>query len=317
MGDEDWLERFATVECTAYLRIILKPVDEARMKIAVICVGYSGNTLGIALLAEYFGRIGGDLYIHVDKKVDISPYEPLANRYRNVQLLVDRYEYFWGGFSGCLAITSALEFAAKHDDYDRFVYLTEDSAPLISGQVLVRKFLRNVEYFSVAKASEDWLRRRYEGFFYYDAPQMNPRLMDQIHKEVTDNFLEGLGRLVSLRKRGKVPLNEIYHGPAYFALSRPAILELLDTVRGNEHLRTSFEFSAIPEEQYFHTVLGNSSAGYVFRPFILMEMSGNPAPMVYRTTAELEERSSWGPLFIRKVASSIPQIESFVRRLID
>jgi core-2/I-Branching enzyme len=287
------------------------------MRIAVLCVAYVGDPTGIALLAEYFAAINADVYVHVDKKCDITPYAGLPAKYGNVHLLEDRTEYFWGGFNGARAVISALSFASRRRDYDRYIYITEDTAPLVHGRALLRLLAEDIELFTANLISEDWVRRRYDGFFYYDGRPINPRLDNQEDKEITSEFLHGIGRLTALRERGKYPLKDLYHGPAYFALTAKAIMELLYVCHNNEHLTTSFEFSAIPEEQYFQTILGNSANNYVFRPCILMDMSGDPRPFIYHTASELQILSTRGVPFARKIAASVPQVADFVRRLSD
>ena len=291
------------------------------MRIAILCTAYVGDPSGIALLAEYFGAIDADLYVHVDKKADIGPYSDLPARCGNVHLLTDRFEYFWGGFNGVRAVVSALTLASHQYDYDRYIYVTEDTVPLVHSRALLQLLAEDVEYFQAEQTSVDWVRRRYDSFFFYDCMQINPKLVGEqdleMTPEITPEFLDGIARLTALRKRGKFPLRDVYYGFAYFALSRRAVKELLRVYQRNVRLRTSFEFSAIPEEQYFQTVLGGSATQYAFRPFICMDFTGDPKPLVYRTASKLKRLSKLEFPFARKVALGIPEVENFVRRLID
>ena len=96
------------------------------------------------------------------------------------------------------------------------------------------------------------------------------------------------------------------HVSTWWGLSGRAIEEILLHYHHNAHMRESFEFACIPEEQYFHTILGNSRCRFVARDFLKDDFSRNPAPWVFHTAEELRAARMMPFLFLRKVDMGSP-----------
>jgi hypothetical protein len=289
-------------------------------------MAYLGSAAGVKLLAHYFARAEADIWLHVDAATDEAEYQALAERTANLYLAVPRRRCWWGGFSGVLAVLAAAEAAQRTKAYDRFVYLTEDSVPLRPLQRLLACLAQNVEYIeltcvetlatdaSAPHLRGTHLRSRYEEFYCWDCDAMNPRRYpDYRNWIVTPKLEKQIARLAQLRARGKTPLRRLWHGPPYWALSARAIEELLSRHRYDVNLRESFEFSAIPEEQYYHTILGNSPRPIATAPFMLMDFSRDP--FVFRTEDELVAGQQHPHLFAGKIDLRSESVIRFVEQL--
>jgi hypothetical protein len=288
------------------------------LQIAVICLAYLGPAGGVELLARYFAGAGADIWLHVDAASDIAEYQELAERTANLHLVVPRLRCWWGGFNGARAVLAAAAAALEKKRYDRFLYLTEDSVPLLRLRDLRDRLSEDIEYIdltSAASGAASEVQARYDGFYCYDCDAMNLRHFDYDEWVVTPEMEMQIARLAKLRVRGKARLRALWTGNAYWALSVGAIEELLSRHQKNKHLRESFEFSAIPEEQYYHTILANSRRRRGHASFMLMDFTRDPKPFVFRTADELAELQEFPYLFARKVDFHSESVVRFVEQL--
>ena len=79
----------------------------------------------------------------------------------------------------------------------------------------------------------------------------------------------------------------------------------------------SFEFSAIPDEQYVQTLRGLSSLTRECRPFMHADFSRDPRPYVYRAAAELSALFGGPYRMARKVDINAPDIAAYMQALAD
>jgi hypothetical protein len=303
------------------------------LQLAVICVAYLGSAAGVELLGRYFGGAGAgagaDIWLHVDAATDIAEYQALAERTANLHLAAPRLRCWWGGFNGARAVLATAAAALEKKRYDRFIYLTEDSVPLMRLRDLQDRLVEDIEYIdctcteppagsSYPSDLQDFLKEvqaRYDGYYCYDCDAMNFRHVDSNTWIVTQAMELQMARLAKLRARGKVRLPALWTGNAYWALSADALEEILSQHQKNEHLRESFEFSAIPEEQYYHTILGNSRRRREHAPFMLMDFTREPRPFIFRAADELAALQEHPHLFARKVDIHSESVVRFVEQL--
>jgi Core-2/I-Branching enzyme len=288
------------------------------VKIAVICLAYLGPARAVELLAGYFAAADADIWLHVDSATDASEYQALAARTPKIRLVTPRLRCWWGGFNGARAVLNAAASARAVNQYDRYLYLTEDTVPLRSISELLNRLASDREYIVLGDETsvpERWVQARYDGFYCWDCDAMCPRCTNHEDWVVTPELERQIARLAQLRTRGKVKLAKLHHGPAYWGLSASAMDQLLERDRTDDHLRESFEFSSIPEEQYYHTILGE--AGYATRaaPFLYMDFSMEPKPFIYRSRAELLALQDEPHLFARKIDFKAPEVADFIQEL--
>ncbi len=291
------------------------------MSTAVICLAYLQNPSGVDNLARYFARLSADLYVHVDAKVPDTAYRTVAADHANLHLLAERLPIWWGGFNTVRAIVAALTMARANGSYDRYLLLTEDTVPLLAPAALARHLEANVEYIEtggpVPEEPESWIWRRYSGWYFYDSAATNPRFIDPDRREITSNDLIELLEMQRLRQRGKAPLAELRHGSGWWALTDEAVVRILHVHETDPWLRDSFAFSAIPEEQYFQTILALSGWTRPCQRFIHTDFSREPKPYVYRTADELIALRHGAACMARKVDLAAPEIAAYMRTLTE
>jgi hypothetical protein len=294
-------------------------------------MAYLGSAAGVELLTRYFARSDTDFWLHVDAASDAAEYQALADHTPNLRLAAPRLRCWWGGFNGAVAVLAMAEAALNSKRYDRLIYLTEDSVPLLQLQELLAHLSEDIEYIELTRTEPDPLARRprprkmqeflnqvrarYDGFYCYDCNAMNYRHVDYHDWVVTPAMEIQIARLARLRARGKARLRGLWHGPAYWALSAGAVTAILREHRKNVRLRESFEFSAMPEEQYYHTILGNSRRQRKTAAFMLMDFTREQRPFVFTTGDQLAELQSCGQLFARKVDFRSRSVIEFVELL--
>ena len=281
------------------------------MEIAIICLGYLRNSAGAAILSEYF-EDWADLYLHIDAKSDISPYNAAAAIRPNIYLAERRFPIFWGGFNTIRACVTTIEQALRTKNYDRIAFITEDTIPIISRSEFLKCMSTHTEWIQIYPTSkQEWIAR-YEGFYFFDSLPTNPRHVDPLARSWTAEALDSLKRLEALQQRGKAKLDRMFDGGSWWCLTRTQIDKFLKHYRTNVHVRESFEFSAIPEEQYVHTVLGPLPEN---RIFVHTDWSRDPRPYVFQSVDEINAMDAHGAPMLRKVALGVPEIEAFVRSL--
>ena len=287
------------------------------MKVAVICLAYLGNPSGVCQLAKYFSRMDAHLFVHVDAKVSADPY---INNELNVTLLPTRQEIFWGGFNTVEAAIGAIEFAKKTAPFDRFVFTTEDSIPLLSPAELERSLGLDVDWIAVHSANPPWVWQRYQEFFYFDSRATSFRYFESIDRFITEKDLRCLDRMRLLMRQGKTKLPELYHGCGWWALCGETVDTILEHHNRDKRLRESFEFSAIPEEQYFHTILGLSKISRPRQLFMYVDWDRDSEvkPYVFSRYDDLKEVKESNPelLFVRKIDLDSGEVGVFVDELL-
>ncbi|MBP2151726.1 beta-1,6-N-acetylglucosaminyltransferase [Xanthobacter autotrophicus DSM 597] len=281
------------------------------MEIAIICLGYLKSATGAALLADYFAD-WADFYIHIDAKSDISPYSHAAATHANIRLAERRFPIFWGGFNTIRACVTTIEQALRAKNYDRIAFITEDTIPLVGRSEFLRCMSEPTEWIQTYRSTnEEWIAR-YRGFYFFDSLATNPRHVPPLDRRWTTHELASLKRLEALQQRGKANIELMFGGGTWWCLSRAQIDKFLLHYHANDHVRESFEFSAIPEEQYIHTVLGSLAES---RTFVHTDWSRDPRPYVFQSIDEISSLDARGAPMLRKVALDVPEIETFVRSL--
>jgi len=282
------------------------------MKIAAICLAYLGKPDGVDCLAEYFSSTGTSLFVHVDAKVDDTPYRSLVSKWPHVSLLADRLPIYWGGFNTVRAIIRACEVASYADSFTRYLVITEDTIPLLSRAKYLDLMASDVEFIETHRTQNPKIIERYEKFFYFDSGTTSARPTAILDREVSPEMLLGINRLQQLRARGKAVLPALCHGSGWFGLTNLSIDKIRRSYHEDPYLRESFEYSAVPEEQYFQTILGPISNA---RKLVFTDWSRSPKPFVFRSGEEFSTLNTGQTMFLRKVALGSRAIGDFVQGL--
>ena len=100
------------------------------MKVAFLLLAHKQPAY-IERLARLLGHDGDEIFVHVDKAVDISPFEIcLASINRFTHLIGQRYAIAWGGFNMVRATNALIEAALRQGTFDYFYLLSGQCFPI-------------------------------------------------------------------------------------------------------------------------------------------------------------------------------------------
>jgi hypothetical protein len=210
----------------------------------------------VASLAAPWSRA----YIHIDKKVDIAPFVAALSGSPNVAFIENRVPVHWGGWSQVQATINLIQAAASASHpFTRFALLSGDCYP-VKDNLTIRDFL-----FA-------------DGNEYIDVVEMPNAVWDKPLSRLTRWHFEGGHRAAGFAAFCIRRVNELarfwpprnlkaaledhvpYAGNTWWILSRDAIEIILTAIAHKQRLVAFYRHSASPDESFFHTIIGNSSA---------------------------------------------------------
>lgn len=219
------------------------------MRVAHLVITYT-NPLQTARMIRRMQHPGFDFYIHVDKKIDITPHLFLAE-IPNVYLIRDRVNVVWAGYKTVEAtLRSVKEIFRTGIKYD-YVHL-------MSGQDYPIKSAGYIYDFFVANKGREFLE-----FEHFDewASESYPRIREY---HLTNYNFPGryyfqwmMNKFLPVRKS---PLPMEYYGSSMFwALSSNCLNYIVDLLEKNVRFRRFMQFTWGSDEFIFQTLVLNSS----------------------------------------------------------
>ena len=231
---------------------------------------------------------GAPVAIHIDLKSDIYP-EVTAHfaAYPNVTFL-PRHNCYWGLFGHVRASLEGMKWFMA-TEYDYALLLTAQCYPLKT-IARIETELDDLQGRSVMQCEpfprQEWMQYENGGY------------------RRVEEFYFQLGRLRRIKLwRRKLPYKlHPYGGSGYWCLSRSAVSYVLDYVRSHKRLTRFFATTLIPDELFFHTILGNSPLReqLINNPLHYMtwaDGSSHPAVLGVDAVATMCESGKW---FARK-----------------
>ncbi len=196
-------------------------------------------------------------YVHIDTKADMRPFEPLRALPQTV-LIDDRVDACWGGYSLVQATLNLMAAALRDTPAPDWLLLLSGADYPIRSNLEIRRYLENSpsEHISLMKMPTPDGRKplnRLERYHFEGArgrPKAKRVLLTQ-----TNRLLE------KFYKRNYRPiLGDMtpYASSQWWALSRDAVRYILDFVATHRRFVDFYKRSLIPDEMFFHTILGNS-----------------------------------------------------------
>lgn len=225
-------------------------------KIAYLISAYT-EPLSLKNLVDAVDDERVDIFIHIDKKVDIVPFYNAIQKKSNIFFLPDnlRIKVFWGGYSQVEMQNNMIKymFSLKRK-YEKIVNLTGTDYPLISNDKLIKKLcnkekeyiigfdISNEEYINGEKRPPHQNR-----FLYYFRMDGN-------------RILKGIVRRMKIKKaRSYYDLKyNFYYGSEYWALSYDCLRELVKIYDSDSKLQKIMKYSFTPSESWIHTIFFNS-----------------------------------------------------------
>ncbi len=245
------------------------------MKYAYLISAYK-DPMHLARLVESLGR-EADFFIHVDKKVDIIPFEQALYRRTNVLFISDRVSVSWGGFSQVLAITSMMKAAFESKiRYDRILNITGMDYPIWSKQRLDEEFTQYPikEYimgFNITDTSSKVQKNKIRKYWFFDNWIRN-NFANKVVRKIANMVSTYMPLSKSLQVRIDDDRNcDVYFGSDYWALTWDCAKLVYDTFMKAQDFQVYFRYSFAPSELFTQTIIFNS----VFRKFAMLYLVQN------------------------------------------
>jgi hypothetical protein len=244
--------------------------------------------------------------VHVDEKINIKEYTNIIKKNSNILFCENRYKIYWGGFNMIRATIEMSKVALSDNSVKNFFLISDDSFPLHKPSDIL-KFIENqpnrIECYGINNNTER--HYRYSKYYFPDSAMASARWLPMESRYITDNDLNSFIRLANSYKLGKYQIQDLRGGSQWWSLSREILAHCLEQLNINEHLRTSFEFSAIPDEMLFQTLAHNymskNGIPYLTSP-MMADFTKNPKPYVYTDEKSIPFGTD-EKLFVRKIIS--------------
>ncbi len=250
-----------------------------------------------------------DFYLHLDKKVDITPFEYLA-KLPNTRFVTGRKRVTWAGFSQLEAIEAALStIFSSGRSYDYINLLSGQDYPIKPTGDIYAFFEEHTGYSFLASETPP-------------SPWWDEAIQRITRYHLIDYRFRGKHRLEKLlsaflpERKPSVPL-QLYGGPlaAYWTISAEAAVYLHKALAESSD-RFFFKHTWAPDEFLVNTILMNSH----FRDHIINDnyryldrLTGDAHPKIL-TMADLSKLGSSSRLFARKFD---PTVDSRILDRID
>ncbi len=207
----------------------------------------------------------GDVFVHVDKKVDRTCYKTLLDRFEGlyslgagkVYFIEERISVYWAGFSQVrlqrLFLKSTLEFNEK--EYSRFVFLSGLCYPIKSPRHILNEFEKNRsrEYIcgmNLSNYDNKAQKKRYAGYHLFRDTNIRPNFLKKILVALSRKLLWTLG----IRKQKTIKGEDIYFGGSWMALSRKCAEYVYDNLNNNSVYYKYFKNSYACDELCIPTI---------------------------------------------------------------
>lgn len=203
-------------------------------------------------------------FVHVDKKVDESPFRESCAGIPNVTFVKNRKKVYWGGWSIIAAEIEIIKEALRSDvKFDRFALITGTDYPIWSNNSIEKELSNNpnkeyIKCYNLTKVKEPKkVRQRVTTYHFRDLPVKGERWRHYI--------IGGLMVAMNhspIRKNKRAKINgkkiDVYGGTQWWILTRGCMQQIVETVEKDKDLRRYFKTSFAPEEMMPHTIIMNS-----------------------------------------------------------
>lgn len=215
----------------------------------------------------------GDVYIHVDKKVEdcyvVKLKEYVETLSGNVCILNNRYSVCWGGYSQLYATQALLRKTLKEGRkrYDRIFLLSGLCYPLFSKQELWRfcekqKDTELITVYNISRGKDKHQKNKVRLYhFFRDIPLSHNSLMRRIIVGGSMLLLKFLG----IRKKPYVLCKgkpwDVFFSSQWFGLTGECANYVLKQLTNNKEVSKYFRTSRAPDEMVVATIVMNSPYG--------------------------------------------------------
>lgn len=234
------------------------------MKIAYLIIVHT-DELKLRRLVYSLTTADTGFFVHVDKKVNITPFKNSCKYFDNVFFIEEnRIGVNWGGYSMCLAEKELIRMALQSDvNYDRFVLLSGLDYPLYSNQQITnelrihpqREYMKGYNLTLIKQPIK--IPHRVMVYHFRDLSLHNATL-----NRIVISILMRLMTLLPLKKKNFICCNgkrlDVYGGSQWWILTRRCVEYIYKEMDTNTTLCNYFKTSMAPDELMVQTIVFNS-----------------------------------------------------------
>lgn len=237
------------------------------MKIAYLITAYIDPSQLRRLCDAILYSNGDDfseVFLHIDKKVDISPFEKILKEYTNVHFCKKRYFINWGGYNQVLSQKELLRNALDSNrNFDRFICISATDYPLWSNKKIFEYFKEKekeelIGGYDLTESKCMWQKKKVIYYhFFRDLPV--PVKLRRVFSFGSRTILRYLGiKRKPIVQLGNGKTGHIYTGSDYWAITRNCAEIVLEGLMKNTPYIRRLKNSYIPSEIIVNTIVYNS-----------------------------------------------------------
>lgn len=237
------------------------------MRIAFLVIAHN-NPAHLARLLSALQHDDVDIYIHIDRKSDYL-YRVLE-KFPRVRATTRRYSIFWGQFSMVRATLELMRTALQSEKkYEYLALASGVDFPLCDMSYLLDYLTahQGAQFMNCERISaKPDFRHRFE-VVNFNVPNTRNILLGKLLRKLMGVCGGYLMRAGYRRDFSKVLGDlEPSQGTQWWALTNDACKYILSFVSENPQFCRFFKNTLIPDESFFHTILGNSHFSNVIVP---------------------------------------------------
>ena len=298
------------------------------MKIAYLIAAHQDARQLKRLISALYVPNHTDFFIHVDSKVDMSPFEHEVSDFtqagdNRIIFSQNRHNVMWGTFSQCKYQLSLIkECLEVNEEYDRVIFLSGLDYPVWSNERLFKFWTNNpnLEYIAGINISSPMMeqrQRRKVDRYYFFPPSISNHKVYKFFRRVSFHIITPLIRLIK-KKNPMVMIQgkecPIYYGSSWWGITYKCLRGIWPILNDKDYQKF-FRTGFTPDEQFIQTAVYNSrfsenciGGDDKTRPVGLTRLT--PMHLIdYKdsikifTTDDYEEVIRSDKMFIRKVVS--------------
>lgn len=238
------------------------------MKINYLIIAF-GNESHLNSLIESLRTDKADIrfFVHYDRKSTSS-----SKRKTGLDVVfIDPIPVWWGGWSQQQAILNLCHESVSRGA-DWHVLLSGSDYPIRSNADIILELERGREIITLRKGFfPDKPIDRLQ-YYYFDG-------FDRRNKTLKSILYLLIERLLKLVHKRTIPIDNVYHGTASWALSNDCLSYALRQISDSSNLVKFYKNSRCADESLFHTIIGNSPFRSRARNvWVYADWSTKPAP---------------------------------------
>lgn len=253
------------------------------MKIAFLIVAHKDPSQ-LRRLVKHLTAEGDRCFIHIDRKTNSDPFRAaLRDLSAAVHIMPNRQDIWWGGWGLVEAATTMMEAALADgaDGFDRLVFLSEGCYPCRPLKDLKQRMAVTSEFMPIRRMSDaEPFMERYAQYHLMDAEALSPRGRTPTPIRMAAQAL--LRQFLTDERLSPPPFSHpVFFASTWWALSRAAATHIVSEMRNNAYWKQRFQYTRIPEEVVFSTIIGNSEfARHCVGTLHYLDWTANPGPKV-------------------------------------